>query len=62
MFLGRYAGEVTPNPEEIAQVRWFTVPELQDELTEDSGRPEGQKKFAPWFPMAAAYALHKLIY
>ena len=62
VFIGRYAGDVTPNPEEIAQVRWFTVPELQDELTEDSGRPEGQKKFAPWFPMAAAYALHKLIY
>jgi isopentenyl-diphosphate delta-isomerase type 1 len=34
-FRGRWDGPVTPCPEEVAAVRWVTVPELKEEIEED---------------------------
>ena len=52
VFVCRYAGEVRPDPEEIAQVEWVTEKRLREEL---KGPERG--RFAFWFPIAASYVL-----
>lgn len=47
VFLTSYQGEVQPNPEEIEQIRWITLTELQQEL---ESHPE---QFCSWFLIAA---------
>jgi isopentenyl-diphosphate Delta-isomerase len=44
VYIGRHAGRVRPNPEEIAACRWVNPQALQKELT---GR--GARHFTPWF-------------
>lgn len=41
VFMGRYKGEVTPNPDEVSDYKWISFSEL---LTEYE-----QTKYAPWF-------------
>jgi isopentenyl-diphosphate delta-isomerase len=45
VLLGRYAGPVRPDPEEVAAYRWVTPDQLHQEL---SGRPE---EFTPWLKL-----------
>ena len=47
VFLGRYDGEVRPNPDEIDEVLWFPFDTLSEMLL---NTPE---QFAPWFVIAA---------
>ena len=47
VFTGVYAGEMTPNPEEVAAVRWVTPAELADEVRQHPDR------FTPWFKIAS---------
>lgn len=54
VFVGEYAGEIHPNPDEIADTRWVSFAELRRELTEE---PE---KFSTWFFTAAPMALEYL--
>ena len=54
VFVGEFEGELRPNPEEIAQVRWIGFDELRRELTE---QPE---KFSTWFFTAASMVLEQL--
>ena len=51
VIVGEYAGEITPNPEEIQDNRWITYEELGKELLEDP------KKFSAWFLIAAPKVL-----
>jgi isopentenyl-diphosphate Delta-isomerase len=44
VFIGRHAGRVRPNPQEIAAWRWVSPEALQAEM---SGR--GARHFTPWF-------------
>ena len=54
VIIAEYDGEVTPNPEEIEDVRWVTYEELEMELME---HPE---HFAAWFLIAAPKVLRWL--
>ena len=54
VFLGRYDGEVSPNPEEIDEVFWISYDTLSERLLET---PE---QFAPWFVIAAPRVLKGL--
>ena len=51
VLLGYYAGQVAPNPEEIAQTVWVGAAELCNQLQTET------VKFAPWFLTAAPIAL-----
>ena len=50
VMVGRYSGEVDPNPDEIAQVKWVTLTELEEILSRND-----EKEIAPWLPMASSY-------
>ena len=54
VFLGRYDGEVSPNPEEIDEVFWISYDTLSERLLET---PE---QFAPWFVIATPRVLKGL--
>jgi isopentenyl-diphosphate delta-isomerase len=43
VFFGKYEGEVYPNPEEVADIRWIRLEKLQQEIAK---HPE---KFTEWF-------------
>ena len=51
VFVGAYAGPVTPNPEEIMETRWYTKEEILSLLIQDPAR------FAPWFITAFPMAI-----
>jgi len=48
VFVGRFTGEPTPNPEEAEGWRWITMDDLRAELAQHPDR------FTPWFPIALA--------
>ena len=50
VFIGRFAGEPTPNPVEVMGWRWQAIEQVDEEL---STSPE---RFTPWFPLALAFA------
>lgn len=54
VLLGRYGGELRPDPAEIARTAWVDPPRLRQALLE---YPEA---FAPWFFSAAAMVLERL--
>lgn len=56
VLVGRYSGAIEANKEEIEQVKWVTVSELQNELSFF-----GDTKYAPWFPMASSFVLNWLL-
>ena len=43
VFVGRYEGNVRPNPEEVNDYKWMSLDKVKDELAES---PE---KYSPWF-------------
>ncbi|MGI6220819.1 MAG: isopentenyl-diphosphate Delta-isomerase [Coriobacteriales bacterium] len=51
VLVGTIEGQPTPNPEEIAEVRWLSAEELSSELSE---RPD---RFAAWAPRVFGYIL-----
>jgi isopentenyl-diphosphate delta-isomerase len=55
VFLADYGGELSPNPEEIADVAWVELGELTRRLRDE---PE---TFASWFLIAAPRVLEKLL-
>ncbi len=46
VFTGVYSGEIRPDPEEVAAVRWIAPAVLEREVREHPGR------FTPWFKIA----------
>ncbi len=52
VFVGRWSGEVHPDPEEIHQVQWVPVSVIQKKLDDPS--------LAPWFPKAVSLVIHYL--
>lgn len=42
VLVGRYSGAVTPNPEEVSQIRWVSLPKLLSEIAKESSA------FTPW--------------
>lgn len=54
VFVGAYAGTVTPNPEEIMETRWYAKEEILSLLTQDPAR------FAPWFITAFPMAFNHM--
>jgi len=54
VFLGRYDGEITPDPEEISEVLWVDIDELAKDMTE---HPE---KYTVWFLIAAPRVIEQL--
>lgn len=51
VIVAEYDGKITPNPEEIQELRWVTYEELEKELLENP------KAFAAWFLIAAPKVL-----
>lgn len=51
VFLAQYEGELHPDPEEVAEIRWIHVFDLKEELEQ---HPE---RFAAWFQIAAPRVL-----
>ncbi len=51
VFVGEYHGSFSPNEEEIAQLMWIPLHELERQLVEEPHR------FAPWFLIAAPRVL-----
>ena len=49
VFVGLYDGEVTPNPKELANMRWIAIDELKRKIEE---KPE---EFAEWFRIILSY-------
>ena len=43
VFWGRYQGEVTPDSKEVADYRWVSLAQLQEEIADQPDR------FTPWF-------------
>ncbi|MFQ6009871.1 MAG: isopentenyl-diphosphate Delta-isomerase [Candidatus Aenigmatarchaeota archaeon] len=43
VFIGNYEGEIKPNPEEIAEIKWVTIDELKEDV---SNNPQN---YTPWF-------------
>jgi isopentenyl-diphosphate delta-isomerase len=54
VFLGRYSGPVYPNPEEISELCWVKIEELQNRIME---HPDS---FASWFLIAAPRVIKEL--
>ncbi|MGI6094471.1 MAG: isopentenyl-diphosphate Delta-isomerase [Lachnospiraceae bacterium] len=54
VYLTEYAGEVHPDTEEIEEIRWIAIQDLQKEL---ETHPE---QFCAWFLIAAPRVLHLL--
>lgn len=54
VFLGAYSGDVTPDPQEIEEVRWVELEDLKRELSET---PE---RFASWFHIAAPRVMEEI--
>ena len=44
-FVGKYDGQIDPNPEEIAGYEWLKIGDLKKDLKCNS------KKYTPWFKM-----------
>jgi isopentenyl-diphosphate delta-isomerase len=44
IFLGRYAGWVYPNPDEVQDYKWVSIAELEQDLQEHV------EKYTPWLP------------
>lgn len=51
VILGEYNGDVSPNPEEIQDLRWISYEDLEKELLKQP------QKFAAWFRIAAPKVL-----
>lgn len=51
VFVADYEKEITPNPEEIAELRWVELARLKKELEEEP------QKFSTWFLIAAPRVL-----
>jgi isopentenyl-diphosphate delta-isomerase len=43
VFMGTYDGDVTPNPDEIAETKWIRFEDLRRDIAENPG------VYAPWF-------------
>jgi isopentenyl-diphosphate delta-isomerase len=43
VFIGKYEGKITPNPQEAAGYEWIGIRQLEIDLKENS------KKYTPWF-------------
>lgn len=56
VFLGRYSGELFPDPKEIMEVKWFEIEDIID-LTSSQA-----DIFAPWFISAFPLVLRELGY
>ena len=54
VFLSRYHGEVVPNPEEMEEIRWISLDELQRELE------TAPQTFSAWFLIAAPRVIQTL--
>ena len=54
VLIGRHAGEVAPNPDEVSAVRWVELDALANEL---ASSPE---HFAAWAPMVLSLAMARL--
>ena len=50
VFVGEYGGDFSPDPDEIAELRYVPLPELKEDMITN---PE---KYAPWFFTAIAVA------
>ncbi len=46
LLVGEFDGKITPNPEEIMEVRWATVKKVQDDLMSHPG------SYTPWFRLS----------
>ena len=46
VFVGQYDGSPKPNPDEVDDWKWVTLPELRKDLQKNP------KKYTPWFPIA----------
>ena len=51
VFVGRYDGEVRPNPEEIAEVKWMTIEELREDVKNNP------QNYTPWFKIVLDKAI-----
>lgn len=54
VLIGEFDGNFTLNPDEVAQMKWVSFSELEEELEKE---PE---KFAPWFVIAAPRVIEYL--
>lgn len=45
VLIGRYSGEIKPNPEEVADWKWINLKDLKKNITKNSD------KYTPWFRM-----------
>ena len=54
VLLGTFAGELSPDPHEVEQVRWIGLDELADELTNHP------RRFAVWAPIVLTIAMAQL--
>ena len=48
---GTYNGSLVPDPDEIAQLKWIELDELETDMIQDPG------KYAPWFITALSLSL-----
>lgn len=48
VFVGQYDGSPRPNPDEVDDWKWVTLPELRKDLQKNP------RKYTPWFPIAFA--------
>lgn len=46
VFIGRYNGEITPNPDEVSECKWISADELKKDIEEN---PD---KYTPWFKLS----------
>jgi isopentenyl-diphosphate delta-isomerase len=54
VFIGEYDGGWKANPEEIAQMKWITIEELEKDLLENP------RNYAKWFLIAAPKVMQKI--
>nr|WP_314265133.1 isopentenyl-diphosphate Delta-isomerase [uncultured Moellerella sp.] len=49
IYVGLYEGEITPNPDEVADIQWIDITKLNDEINR---QPE---KYTEWFKLIFAH-------
>ncbi|MDI6806498.1 MAG: isopentenyl-diphosphate Delta-isomerase [Candidatus Aenigmarchaeota archaeon] len=54
VFVGRYDGEVTPNPEEIAEWKWIDIEKLKKDIRKNPDQ------YTPWFKLSINKVLKSL--
>jgi len=53
VFIGKYNGDINPNPDEADGYAWMTVEELKKDIIENPQKyPEFPERYTPWFKKA----------